>query len=176
MMGLALFLLSLALCVAASPAQASLPRGVDPARAPEFRGRTFTCRDGSKTLPIERVNDGYCDCFLGMGEGCEWCWEDHSLACTLLQLTSQFFRLFSLSLCADGSDEPGTSGEADYTVQLATLHHFMHCIHLHYSYWTQYVLHERLRKRMHYTCLGVVGKPREWQVKFLALKLKGTFE
>jgi hypothetical protein len=46
-------------------ATAALPRGVDPAQAAKYSGQTFTCGDNSKTIPIERVNDGYCDCFLG---------------------------------------------------------------------------------------------------------------
>ncbi len=27
-----------------------------------YRGETFTCKDGSKTIEINRVNDDYCDC------------------------------------------------------------------------------------------------------------------
>lgn len=71
--GLLLALLALS---PASAAPATLPRGVDPAQASLYAGSTFTCKDGSKTIPIERVNDGYCDCFLG-----ECAWGPH--ACCL---------------------------------------------------------------------------------------------
>jgi len=52
------------LAAAAAAPTPVLPRGVDPAQQAQYSGATFTCADGSKTIPIERVNDDYCDCFL----------------------------------------------------------------------------------------------------------------
>jgi hypothetical protein len=52
----------LILILLASTASAKVVRGVDPAKASAFTGATFTCLDGSRTIPIERVNDDYCDC------------------------------------------------------------------------------------------------------------------
>jgi len=38
-------------------------RGADAAR---YSGKTFECKDGSKTgLPLSKVNDDYCDCAPG---------------------------------------------------------------------------------------------------------------
>lgn len=42
-----------------------LPRGVDPVLAPRYdlsTGRAFSCLDGLKTIPADRVNDDFCDC------------------------------------------------------------------------------------------------------------------
>lgn len=33
-----------------------------------YKGPTFTCKDGSKTIDISRVNDDYCDCADGSDE------------------------------------------------------------------------------------------------------------
>ncbi len=41
-------------------------RGADAAR---YSGKTFECKDGSKTgLPLSKVNDDYCDCADGSDE------------------------------------------------------------------------------------------------------------
>ena len=50
---------------ATADATVLLPRGVDPALSAHYTQPSFTCLDGSKTIPKDRVNDGYCDCFLG---------------------------------------------------------------------------------------------------------------
>lgn len=43
--------------------QIKRPRGVSISRAPLYQpGDTFTCFDGSLTIPFSRVNDDYCDC------------------------------------------------------------------------------------------------------------------
>lgn len=53
----------LLLVVLLGAASAQIPRGVDPKNAAKYRnGKQFTCLDGSKTIPSERVNDNYCDC------------------------------------------------------------------------------------------------------------------
>jgi hypothetical protein len=46
----------------------ALPRGVSPATASLYSGTVFICRDGSKTIPIAKVNDNYCDCADGSDE------------------------------------------------------------------------------------------------------------
>ena len=33
-----------------------------------YRGDTFTCKDGSATIPIRQLNDDYCDCEDGTDE------------------------------------------------------------------------------------------------------------
>lgn len=50
---------------------AGLLRGVDPAVAHLYdssSGGGFSCRDGSKSVPFDHVNDNYCDCFDGSDE------------------------------------------------------------------------------------------------------------
>lgn len=39
-------------------------RGIDPTKAEKYSqsSGSFTCLDGSKTIPFDRVNDNYCDC------------------------------------------------------------------------------------------------------------------
>lgn len=44
------------------------PRGVAPEDRQYFGGKTVRCRDGSKTIPAERVNDDFCDCTDGTDE------------------------------------------------------------------------------------------------------------
>ena len=43
-------------------------RGVNPDEMTFYSGASFTCRDGSHTMPISLVNDGYCDCEDGSDE------------------------------------------------------------------------------------------------------------
>mmetsp|Transcript_22273 Transcript_22273/g.61568 ORF Transcript_22273/g.61568 Transcript_22273/m.61568 type:complete len:326 (+) Transcript_22273:71-1048(+) len=101
------------LLVAAAGSAAALPRGVDPSQAALYAGPTFTCKDGSKTIPIERVNDGYCDCFLdGSDEpGTPACYSGYFWCQNLgfePQLLSTSFVDDGVCDCCDGSDEaPG---------------------------------------------------------------------
>ncbi|KAF5828843.1 glucosidase II beta subunit-like-domain-containing protein [Dunaliella salina] len=96
--------------VAASRSAAAVPRGVDPSQAALYSGPTFTCKDGSKTIPIERVNDGYCDCFLdGSDEpGTPACYSGYFWCQNLgfePQLLSTSFVDDGVCDCCDGSDE-----------------------------------------------------------------------
>lgn len=66
---LALVLLCLVVVVSAQGSGNSV-RGVNPAQAKHYGSvdGTFTCIDGSKTMPFSRVNDEYCDCLDGSDE------------------------------------------------------------------------------------------------------------
>lgn len=108
---LLLSLLLLAGSDVARGAQAS-PRGVAPEDRQYFSGKTVRCRDGSKEVPAERVNDDFCDCADGTDE-------PGTAACA----NGRFFcrnrghkpaTIFSSRVndgicdCCDGSDEYGS--------------------------------------------------------------------
>lgn len=48
--------------------QKPILRGVSPQDRDYFSGANIRCRDGSKTIPIQRVNDEFCDCADGTDE------------------------------------------------------------------------------------------------------------
>ncbi|CAM9752808.1 unnamed protein product [Lampetra planeri] len=63
------FALILAFICAASAAEVRRPRGVSVTKRPLYdETKDFTCLDGSKTMPFDRVNDDYCDCKDGSDE------------------------------------------------------------------------------------------------------------
>jgi protein kinase C substrate 80K-H len=58
-------------CVlSATASKAKAVRGVNPEFESSYTGvgGTFTCLDGSRTIPFSRVNDDYCDCADGSDE------------------------------------------------------------------------------------------------------------
>ncbi|KAF7666005.1 hypothetical protein LDENG_00122170 [Lucifuga dentata] len=62
-----LFLLLLSL--GASAVEVQRPRGVPLSKRQFYEdGKPFTCLDGSRTIPFDRVNDDYCDCQDGSDE------------------------------------------------------------------------------------------------------------
>ncbi|XP_061079820.1 glucosidase 2 subunit beta [Conger conger] len=63
-------LLLLSLCVALGAAvEIQRPRGVPLSKRQFYQeNKPFTCLDGSRTLPFDRVNDDYCDCADGSDE------------------------------------------------------------------------------------------------------------
>ncbi|KAL4424330.1 hypothetical protein ABPG75_001631 [Micractinium tetrahymenae] len=94
-------------------ASAAPIRGLDPALAPRYQPDAqgqFTCLDGKKRLPIDQINDGYCDCFDGSDEpGTAACANGH------FYCENKFFLPLRLNAtmvddgvcdCCDGSDEP----------------------------------------------------------------------
>uniref|UniRef100_H3DMJ7 Glucosidase 2 subunit beta n=1 Tax=Tetraodon nigroviridis TaxID=99883 RepID=H3DMJ7_TETNG len=54
----------LLLIAGAAAVEVQRPRGVSLSKERQFYedGKPFTCLDGSKTIPFDRVNDDYCDC------------------------------------------------------------------------------------------------------------------
>ncbi|XP_076000057.1 glucosidase 2 subunit beta [Genypterus blacodes] len=63
------FLLLLLLSLGASAVEVQRPRGVSLSNRPFYEeGKPFTCLDGSRTIPFDRVNDDYCDCRDGSDE------------------------------------------------------------------------------------------------------------
>lgn len=63
------YLLLLLLAVGISAVEVQRPRGVPISKRPFYEeGKPFTCLDGSKTIPFNRVNDDYCDCLDGSDE------------------------------------------------------------------------------------------------------------
>lgn len=66
MTGLGLLLLAIP-CVFCTPSHI---RGVHPSLEAHYvlSKEKFTCTDGSRTVPISQLNDGYCDCYDGSDE------------------------------------------------------------------------------------------------------------
>uniref|UniRef100_A0A669DLA7 Glucosidase 2 subunit beta n=1 Tax=Oreochromis niloticus TaxID=8128 RepID=A0A669DLA7_ORENI len=63
------FLLLLLLSVGVSAVEVQRPRGVPLSKRQFYEeGKPFTCLDGSRTIPFDRVNDDYCDCQDGSDE------------------------------------------------------------------------------------------------------------
>ncbi|XP_054463486.1 glucosidase 2 subunit beta [Anoplopoma fimbria] len=63
------FLLLLLLSVGVSTVEVQRPRGVPLSKRQFYEeGKPFTCLDGSRTIPFDRVNDDYCDCQDGSDE------------------------------------------------------------------------------------------------------------
>lgn len=59
----------LLLIVGASAVEVQRPRGVPLSKRQFYEeGKPFTCLDGSRTIPFDRVNDDYCDCHDGSDE------------------------------------------------------------------------------------------------------------
>eukprot|EP00955_Chlamydomonas_euryale_P090252 364523-Chlamydomonas_euryale.AAC.13 len=68
-----MLLLLLVLSGRVANAQAKLPRGVDPQHASRYGGHDFSClttlgSDPPLVMPLQRVNDNYCDCVDGSDE------------------------------------------------------------------------------------------------------------
>nr|XP_040047212.1 glucosidase 2 subunit beta [Gasterosteus aculeatus aculeatus] len=62
-------LLFLLLAVGVSAVEVQRPRGVPLSKRQFYEeGKPFTCLDGSRTIPFDRVNDDYCDCQDGSDE------------------------------------------------------------------------------------------------------------
>jgi hypothetical protein len=92
-------------------------RGVSPANAGQYRRaisarkNTFTCFDKSKVIPLDRLNDGYCDCPDGSDEpgtnacglGEFYCRNVGSIA----KLIPKWMVNDGICDCCDGSDEAG---------------------------------------------------------------------
>ncbi|XP_033944636.1 glucosidase 2 subunit beta isoform X2 [Pseudochaenichthys georgianus] len=63
------YLLLLLLSVGVSAVEVQRPRGVPLSKRQFYEeGKPFTCLDGSRTIPFDRVNDDYCDCKDGSDE------------------------------------------------------------------------------------------------------------
>uniref|UniRef100_A0A8P4JWF4 Glucosidase 2 subunit beta n=1 Tax=Dicentrarchus labrax TaxID=13489 RepID=A0A8P4JWF4_DICLA len=62
-------LLLLLLSVGVSAVEIQRPRGVPLSKRQFYEeGKPFTCLDGTRTIPFDRVNDDYCDCHDGSDE------------------------------------------------------------------------------------------------------------
>lgn len=63
------YLLLLLLSAGISAVEVQRPRGVPLSKRQFYEeGKPFTCLDGSRTIPFDRVNDDYCDCHDGSDE------------------------------------------------------------------------------------------------------------
>uniref|UniRef100_A0A671V3B5 Glucosidase 2 subunit beta n=1 Tax=Sparus aurata TaxID=8175 RepID=A0A671V3B5_SPAAU len=63
------YLLLLLLSLGVSAVEVQRPRGVPLSKRQFYEeGKPFTCLDGSRTIPFDRVNDDYCDCEDGSDE------------------------------------------------------------------------------------------------------------
>ncbi|EDQ91956.1 uncharacterized protein MONBRDRAFT_31090 [Monosiga brevicollis MX1] len=101
-------LLAVAVVVPATASLDHLPRGAAPKDAPHFAGDAFAC-DNGKSIPMESVNDEFCDCDDGSDEpGTSACANGH-FYCTneghepALMVSGRVND--GLCDCCDGSDE-----------------------------------------------------------------------
>ncbi|KAA0146712.1 hypothetical protein FNF27_06829 [Cafeteria roenbergensis] len=101
-----LSLVVLAACVAAVSAGT---RGVPQSKQRHYDGETFTCLDGSATMPSSRVNDDFCDCEDGSDEPGTAACEGGSFFCPNVGFRGKTLPSMLVNDgvcdCCDGSDE-----------------------------------------------------------------------
>ncbi|XP_029014026.1 glucosidase 2 subunit beta [Betta splendens] len=103
-------LLLMLLCVGVFSVEVQRPRGV-PSWKRQFyeEGKPFTCLDGSRTIPFDRVNDDYCDCKDGSDEPGTAACPNGSFYCTNAGFRSTFIPSSRINDgvcdCCDTTDE-----------------------------------------------------------------------
>ncbi|XP_072225166.1 glucosidase 2 subunit beta [Leuresthes tenuis] len=104
------YLLLVLLCAGASAVEVQRPRGV-PLSNRQFyeEGKPFTCLDGSRTIPFDRINDDYCDCQDGSDEPGTAACPNGSFHCTNAGFRSGFIPSSRINDgicdCCDTTDE-----------------------------------------------------------------------
>uniref|UniRef100_A0AC35U0V9 Glucosidase 2 subunit beta n=1 Tax=Rhabditophanes sp. KR3021 TaxID=114890 RepID=A0AC35U0V9_9BILA len=109
-----LIYLSIALLCSVTAKETGRPLGVSPQDAPFYdSSKDFQCRDGSKNIPFDSVNDNYCDCDDGSDEPSTGACPD-----TFFYCSNDGFRPENIPSsrvgdticdCCSGEDEPDTT-------------------------------------------------------------------
>ncbi|XP_056263800.1 glucosidase 2 subunit beta [Pseudoliparis swirei] len=105
-----ILLLLLLLSVGVSAVEVQRPRGVPLSKRQFYEeGNPFTCLDGSRTIPFDRVNDDYCDCQDGSDEPGTSACPNGSFHCTNAGFRSGFIPSSRINDgicdCCDATDE-----------------------------------------------------------------------
>lgn len=104
------YLILLLLGVGVSAVEVQRPRGVPLSKRQFYEeGKPFTCLDGSRTIPFDRVNDDYCDCQDGSDEPGTAACPNGSFHCTNAGFRSAFIPSSRVNDgicdCCDTTDE-----------------------------------------------------------------------
>uniref|UniRef100_A0A3Q1HS52 Glucosidase 2 subunit beta n=1 Tax=Acanthochromis polyacanthus TaxID=80966 RepID=A0A3Q1HS52_9TELE len=114
------YLLLLMLSVGVSTVEVHRPRGVPLSRQFYEEDKPFTCLDGSRTIPFDRVNDDYCDCQDGSDEPTAAC-PNGSFHCTNAGFRPAFIpssRINDGICCCDTTDEYNSGAACQNTCDL----------------------------------------------------------
>ncbi|KAM9843870.1 glucosidase 2 subunit beta isoform 1-T2 [Aulostomus maculatus] len=104
------YFLLLLLGLGVSAVEVQRPRGVPLSKRQFYEeGKPFTCLDGSRTIPFDRVNDDYCDCQDGSDEPGTAACPNGSFHCTNAGFRSAFIPSSRINDgicdCCDTTDE-----------------------------------------------------------------------
>uniref|UniRef100_A0A3B3ZCH4 Glucosidase 2 subunit beta n=1 Tax=Periophthalmus magnuspinnatus TaxID=409849 RepID=A0A3B3ZCH4_9GOBI len=103
-----------------SAVEVQRPRGVPLSRPFYEEGKPFTCLDGSRTIPFNRVNDDYCDCQDGSDEPTSACPNGH-FHCTNAGFRPAFIpssRVNDGICCCDTTDEYNSGATCQNTCEM----------------------------------------------------------
>ncbi|XP_043090822.1 glucosidase 2 subunit beta [Puntigrus tetrazona] len=114
-------LLTLAFAVSlGTPVEIQRPRGVPLTKKPFYEeNKPFTCLDGSRTIPFDRVNDDYCDCKDGSDEPGTAACPNGSFHCTNAGYRPMFIPSSRINDgicdCCDTTDEYNSGAKCENT-------------------------------------------------------------
>ncbi|XP_024864624.1 glucosidase 2 subunit beta [Kryptolebias marmoratus] len=114
------YLLLLLLFGEVSSVEVQRPRGVPLSKRPLYEeNKPFTCLDGSRTIPFDRVNDDYCDCQDGSDEPGTAACPQGSFHCTNAGFRPTFIPSSRVNDgicdCCDATDEYNSGADCQNT-------------------------------------------------------------